>query len=602
MRKLTAALILTTIVAGGAYTYYWTQQANVLKANFEQSVAQANEQIRALNKDITFLRYESVTTSGFPFLIRLDIAKPVIELPLSSIAHDVASRMSKDASAIPESKDDARLQVTYSDKISLSTNMMYDRFTATLSGDMTLVPSINGKAHEALVTTLSSPTECHLAINHADRVPQSISEAFSGPEAFFDSFRSIDCDMKGAVTKYADSAQTLSTVDGIELTLTSEPMDQKNKHITLHSDLRNVKATPAYDEFANTYLLPLFYDLTNVPQAQRSAHVEVSQLGEQNSLIDATYEGPLNQQDLLDPTATVKLDVQALNSKNALYDANNEAHFNSSIQNDERHTALNLHSNLTVTSQYEDLMTKQLTLMLGEAGKNPMQPGIIQSLPPGVKPEVLANALVPKLHNAGKMRLDADLQVTGSKNGNIVDVKKLDINNLDLLSEKGGLKLKGSGTFSSAPTMPVGDITITCVSCDTLVDDIGGYSINIDDAMAPGRPGQVHYVTPQLVEGVKQFLHAISEQPTDKTAKDIDVKLVSDSTNKVTVSGKQPMEVIGLFGVNVGQNLQHVEPTAPNAGTATPAPAAPAATPQPKAEPAPAKPETAAPVPSQPAK
>lgn len=577
MRKFTAALILTTALVGSVYTYYWFKQSDELRKSLEQTITQLNEQMKQLSKDTTFIRYESIVTSGYPFSIQLDVNKPVIDVPVFALERNILRGQNLQPPL--NNLTDVMVELSYSDKISLISNIMANKFSVIALGDSLIKPTVNNVARKAITGTYSAPFICNLEIANNDNMPWNILQSVTTPETFLTAFRSASCSISGTASKYSDSQEPLASMDDFNITVTNTPVNHENSRISVKSEIKNLKVSAAYDELSNSYM-SIFYDISGVPQEQRATEMNLSKYGEQNSAIDVTYEGPLDKKEILEPSANIRLDINTLNDKNALYEANSEAHISSIVQEAERNSSVAIHSNVIVTEQYEQLLKQKLVKLFDFIAKNPeSEEKFVQDIAKSAKPEELANAIMPKLHNAGKISFDADIKLKGDKDKNILLADSYNINALDLSTGQYGIKIKGNAKYG-ASTIPAGELLATCISCDSLINDIGDYSINLDSIIASTRAGNIHYVTKQLVDGIKQFMHAIDENSANKNSKDVTVHFVSDDKGKVTISGKQILEVIGLFGVNVGQNLQHIE-DADKEQAARPAKVSPAQTAEP---------------------
>jgi hypothetical protein len=94
---------------------------------------------------------------------------------------------------------------------------------------------------------------------------------------------------------------------------------------------------------------------------------------------------------------------------------------------------------------------------------------------------------------------------------------------------------------------------VTCTSCDALVGDLGDYLMRIESVVAQTNPApRPPYLTKGLIDGVKQFLHGISE---NSAAGDVVINLAMKDTGAFTVSNKQLPEVMAVYMTTIAPHL-----------------------------------------------
>ena len=119
-----------------------------------------------------------------------------------------------------------------------------------------------------------------------------------------------------------------------------------------------------------------------------------------------------------------------------------------------------------------------------------------------------------------------------------------------------GVKMKGAA--SGAPgKLPSGDLSVTCLNCDALVNDLGNYAMRVESVFdqIEQKPA---YLSKDLLDATRQFLHGIAE---DGNAKDLVIHFVMKDTG-VTVSGKQIPEVMALYMTTIAPRLPQRTPAA----------------------------------------
>jgi hypothetical protein len=121
-----------------------------------------------------------------------------------------------------------------------------------------------------------------------------------------------------------------------------------------------------------------------------------------------------------------------------------------------------------------------------------------------------------------------------------------------------GIKIKGSVAGNPNGIAPTGDLAFNCISCDALVNDLGGYAIRVETLVDKAYKAPKPYLTKDLLDGVKQFLHGIAE---DGNAKDVLIHLAVSNAG-FTISGKQLPYVQALFSNTIVPRLPQMSPSA----------------------------------------
>src|SRR5262249_6264821 len=159
----------------GGYTFYWHKKADEFSAALAQSIIALNDQARGYTKDTPLLRYEAITTTGFPFSMGLTIIKPVVALPVSAYLKTLPQTPS--GIARPAAIDWVE-EVGYGESVSVSSTRRADRFTFVMAGDRTHASLVNQKPFHALVSHSSAPLVCHLNMARKSYLPWDIRPLF----------------------------------------------------------------------------------------------------------------------------------------------------------------------------------------------------------------------------------------------------------------------------------------------------------------------------------------------------------------------------------------------------------------------------------------
>ena len=551
MRKFTTVILATTVLLGGAYSYYWFSQSEILKNNITQTINNFNTQSKAINNDKDVISYESLRVSGFPFSMQADFTKLLLTIPVSVLVEQLEH--------IPNSDKTKSivLELSYKDTVSLASNIMADNFSLIIKGDQSIKPIINGEVRPALITASERPFVCHLGIENPDNRPWNFPQVFADATSFIHALRLFECNAGGANSHYGESPDTLSAVEKLTISMKNEPKEGINHKATVHFQVVNAKSTLAYDQIANSYL-QIFYDLINASPKQRSYVIDTAQYGMQNSNIEISYEGPFEQSALADPNLRAELMVHAFDLSNDLYSMQNKAHISlEPSENNKVKSAIVVHSVSNYSEKFDAALTKQIAVLLSQFAELQGFPAL-KEIAVQKKTDQVAMVMTPKLHDLGNIALDIDLTADTPR---ALTGGSITINALDITANQYGLKIKGNASAGQNPP-PTADVAVSCLACDDTVNGLGAYALKVDNAVAEFRQPPFHYVSTPLIEGIGKFLHSINETEADKNSKDVLIHVIADEKSNVTISGKQIIEVVGLFGTTIAPYLQPQPPAA----------------------------------------
>jgi hypothetical protein len=537
-----------TLLLGGAYTAFWFKKADELKQMVEESASQLNEEAKGLNQGSPLIRYDEIRTSGFPFAMTVEIVKPVVDVPVSALLGRL--RTAPLSAPLPGQPQEWMEEISYSDGVRITSNLLGDRFMLIAAGDRTHVSFIDHKPHHTLKFSAGTPLTCHLAI------ARELSDLWTMPRInswadLAPLLRGAGCGVDGLVLSNVEGGGTLLSADRMAISASNEPDGTTNRTIAFLLDIKSEKTTPAIDAITAEYTT-LTNTFLGIPQ---SPPVMLSTYGEQNAAVDIRYNGPMEKKDFMDPAMHMKLDINQLDFSSAVTEGKTQAHIAAASEGDEHTASAVIHSHFTVSEAYDSMIRQRVESAYAQAASAPAAKDAKSPLPS----QEMVVGLLPNLHALGRIAFDVDARAKGTLPQSKGSVS---VSAFDLTAAPYGIKLKGEA-MSEPKKMPAGELDITCVSCDALASDAAGYYLRIkalaDHAKQPYPPAA-------LSDGVRHFLHAVSENGSDPKALDLMLRLKSKDTGEMTLSGKQIMEVLALYTSDIAANIPK-----PPASAASPA-------------------------------
>ena len=561
MSKSVVALATTTALVIGGYTAFWFKASDTFKINTEKNIERINNSAKKNGKSIVAIKYDSIDVSGYPFVMQLNIAKPVITFDAGEITKEMQKSKSK-GQAIENKYADKPinwlLELAYSDNMTLTGNLFMNKFTLSTVGSSTTKSILNGEVRSVLLSSSSSPATCGLSISPKEgNLPWHVSKVFNDPKEFLSAFRSVDCSQNDFTTKDGKTSEIVSSGSLKNLSINSSE-NGDNRKISFAVDI-NTKALPGLDVIINDYA-NIIYDISQTPANKRRV-VNYSEYGDQYVKADIDYNGPADPKNIQNPKGDISLNFTG-SIKNALSSAESDMHFASLAQSGNRDTSFKLKTNSQVTPRDDRLLADSLAISFSDLidkfidksrGENH---DFMQKLSQTVSTKELVDTVTPKFSSFGKSGLDIDLKVTASDK--LANGGNATLNSFDWVSELYGIKNKGTAKMEQGKP-PVGDLVTTFVNCDALLTDLGNYAIRISNLIARVDPSKPPYVTQSLVNGVKQFIFALAENSAYTSSKDVLIHFVFNDKGP-TISGKQFMEVIGLFGTTIAPYLPQQQP------------------------------------------
>lgn len=554
MSKPAIAFVAVVAVAAGGYSAVWFQKAAEFKENFAKSVADINASMKPMMKNGDFFRYESAETSGFPLAMKLSVSKPVMEIPLGAVLR-AAPKEALNGEVSPDFEWVEELSL--GEGISLASDVMGSKFTLSVNGDLMLKSTTNGTVRHTLAATSATPFICEL---HTKPSGFLVSyPKFKDAESFFEAFENISCASNQSTLKDASNGTPLASTDKHSLSLRNVT-SAGQRSAALKYEIVNSEYLPAGDMIMNNYVAIVSEAMKKPPQ---TIPYKLSEFGKNNFKIDMSYEGPDNTAAIDNPLTSITLDINSIDINSTVFNSNSSIHMKGHPEGDSRRIIVKADSKTTVSERYDQILSESIKNTLNELanveGKTGKDLDIAQSIQKFGSIDSLVDAAVPKLHPQGEIVLSADIDLLGKKGAESSD-SIVKVGRLDLYTSLYGIKSKGD--FASAQAQPPkGNADITCVSCDTLVDDITNYAIRFANYMNAVSPqSKVPVPSAQLASGIKTFIRSLSLNGSDPNAKDLNIQIAMMESGDFTVSGKPGMEALQGYMTHVAPHLPQEPP------------------------------------------
>jgi len=582
-KKLVVVPILLAAAAAGGYSYYWNQKAEDLKLLVEQTIAHINEKSKPYTEGAEVIKYESLSTSGWPMKIDVQIQKPTITIPLHALAHTLENvTKTKTASedgigGIPDAKpfplkvaEGVKWTETItSDSLTIGTNPTASTYTLTYGKEQSMVTNYNGELSPSRISAAKSPTVCSMKIVNPTGETGffDVKKMLGDGSDFIKRFRSVDCTAQGVDTLDSATKEVLMSVESAAFGASFDNSNSAKTTGRIYGQATNQKASKAYDAMINKYIVMVYKLFMDKNYTGMSGFgTPLSELGNNNVEFSMSFEGPTDPALLMSKEMVFHAGVDSFKIRNDIMNTDFSLLLRSSPNTnaEKRDSSIVLKSNSSFTERYDTLKLQEIIHTLEMMAKDTSADAKeLQDVLKKFTPEELKMAisdLWPRFHPLGNMVLAIDIAATTpnppSPSGELV------INNLDYVNSLDGIKISGKGTQQGL--LPTGQLNITCLTCEGMLDRIYAYT-KLLDKWIPKMDGsyKAPMVSEELHNGVKAFLKAISVAAKDGTGKEV-MKDWYFGFNmpegaEPTLNSKPLNTVMESFG-------QHVAPYLPQSG------------------------------------
>lgn len=572
MRKPVIAVSTLIAVAASAYTVMWFKKADEFKSAFMASVVSFNEKAKPMLKEGTLFQYGSVDVTGFPFAMEATIHQPVLRLPVSSMLRSLPRDEDAEGKGIPADFDWVE-EVSYKDSITLSSNLMGSRFTISAGGERIHKSILAGTVQQTMISTSRTPVECHLTTPPAGFL--LMQPVFRDAQSVLDSFRSADCGVTGLSVK-DEKGTPIATSEKIFFSLSNiVEVEKANRTAAVIFNANQTNYGTGFDVLLKHYI-KIAADISG--EKPEPIGYSFAEIGETSMNVDLAYKGPEYIDDLeMHHNLDADIDINAFDFQSALAQSKNKASLHIRSGNDSSKTSISIASRLNVSEAYDAMMEKKTAEMLKVFANPAAKPGAIAPF----------GTFFPHLHDLGDIALNVDLTLenpnaaAANSELSFLEQGNATLKTFEILTAHHGLKSSGA-LVHPKDKFPSGNLDIACINCDSLIDGVGGFYIDLGErmkAMAPSdKLKEKKTITKEILGGVKRFVRGISANGSDTNAKDLNISIVGKDTGDFSVSGKSMMDVVQLYSTTIEPHLPQPEADIPSVdsirpeATQTPAP------------------------------
>lgn len=563
MRKPVIAVSTAIAVAAGAYTAMWFKKADEFKSAFVASAIALNEKTKPMLKEGSLFQYGSVDVTGFPFAMQITVHQPVLRLPVASLLRSLP-RVEEDGEelkAIPADYDWVE-EVAYKDSLTLSSNLMGSQFTLSAGGERTHKSIIAGTVRQSIISTSRTPLVCHLTTPPTGFL--LMQPVFSDAQSVINSFHGVGCDVTGLTVK--DEKNTpIATSEKIHFGL-SNVVEKAHRTAGLTFITDQTKYGTGFDVLLKHYIQVAADISGEKPEPIGYSFTEV---GETSMNVDLAYNGPENLDELEKNNTSADIDINAFDFQSALAKSQNKGSLHIRSGSDSSKVSISVASRFSVSEAYDAMMAKKTTEMLQALANPSSKPNMMGSF----------GALFPHLHELGDVAINLDLSLetpsTAAANSELAFLEQgnATLKTFEITTARHGLKSNGA-LVHPKDKFPSGNLNIACINCDSLIDGVGGFYIDLGEkikAMAPSDKPKMKTITKEILGGVKRFVHGIAINGSDANAKDLNIAIVGKDTGDFTVSGKSIMDVAQLYSTTIEPHLPQAETEVPSVDSIRPA-------------------------------
>ncbi len=546
---LLIALLTFTVVAGGAYCITWFVQAAQIKSGIEAFVAQVNQHQ-------TYLTYESIETSGFPFTVETKVVRPHFQGRVDQLLTAVEAAGHQHAipgqmHTLPEWTENWLLNGS----ITFGINALASRYTLRVSGDWQSSGGIAGTALPAMATQTTGDFTCELGLKNHFTAFTSLwdVESLSQRKELLNDLELFDCITPAYVLFEQASREPLLQSGPGRIYVTHDRSDSEQWRLFLKSE--NSEITSRGDNLLTLY--------THAMDPAYPFPVRLSVYGKQNVEMDFTYDGPAEWPKGSWGMTPIDIRLAKFDIANQAYEANSHFHLSNGGAGATRTGSLVFGSQMQFSARY-DALTQDVARNFVYNLYHDDHPQML-ALRPHVQQyseEEMLSILypaIPDFHALGKLVQTMDVSVKGS-----ADFKTADITmpSFELSATPYGITGKGSARLSPELPVPAANVALDCRNCPSLVDDIFAYASRLRTVIARFNPQQADAMefNPQLPEGIKRFLAALaSPAQANSSAVIYHYAVVSDHTG-VNVNGMTMDIVMRLYAEHIAPFLNKAKP------------------------------------------
>lgn len=573
MKKLLVLLLVLVVAALGGYTFYWNKKADEVKTLITEAVGKLNTAAKPFTGN-DVITYESAQTSGWPFNVNVTLKKPVITIPVHVIAkamNEAEKNKSKDDVLKKEPKLNVADNVTWTETYSgdatvFSTDLFATKVSISHEGEQKAVSTFNGVQADPITFRAAIPYKCTLNLTRAEGSSElfDVKSIFKSGDDFMKRFRTFSCGAKGISTTNAKTNEALSSAESANMEFALDTSNKAQTTGRIAMSVINQKATKSQDKIVENYLAMIYRLFMNKAPDMSFFGIPMSELGSNTIEIDMSYAGPADPALFIAKDMNLNISIDKFRIQNDLMKIESEMHVKSNpAQNaEQRDSSFVIRSTGNYAARYDELKMKEIQKIVegllkedGDPEFKELRENVLKKL----KIEEVRQAideLWPRFHPYGNITFAVDVAAK-TPNPPLSPTGDLVVNNLDFVTSLDGIKI--SGKAEQKGVMPTGEVKITCLSCEGLLNRTYAYVRVWEKWITRLDETFKSEISEELFTGVKQFLKEISVPAKDATGKEVandwfyHIKMTGEA--EPTLNDKPVMKVMESFGQNVAPYL-----------------------------------------------
>lgn len=538
MRKnVSVGVFALAAVAAGIWCASWYAQAQ----NVQRSV---EGWINYLNAGQTYLTYDALEISGFPTQVKATLTNPAF----SGRIDQLLVRLDKDKTLFPQPLPAWQEEMKMDGILSLTVNAFSDKYKMEMTGKWLQHSGMNNQPVAAFVSREPFSSACELEMKRGTFLTNMWSfKVVESPEKFFDEFRSIDCAASDSVLVDEASGKTIVSSGPTRVYVAKESAGDQER-VQFNLKYENVEMTKEWENLLMAYV-----------QAFSPGYYYPSMYaayGKQNGEIDFSYQGPSFAKGNTDIPA-FEVNLAKFNLSNALYSGSGHLLAKSeAVAGDNIRAAFNSRFEFSYTPQYDALLEElarsyiDFTAKNDSAGNSELRNILLTRTPE--QTFAMVKPAIPKLSPLGTWLQSTDLSYEGKKDTMLGNLKLADF---VLSTTPYGITGNGTAQRNEGSLFPEANFTFKCTSCTLLMDDLTGYInhvLQVAHSFYPEEPQYDYQISPNVIQGLKQFLSEISTAGAEENTKgNYLFAITSNPTGNMVIGGHNLAEIMTLYQQHV---------------------------------------------------
>ncbi len=537
MKKLVIALIVIAAIAAGGHYLLWQQQLEAFEHEVDARVASLNNKH---GSDKVSFTYDAKTTGGYPMAAVVSYTNPKLTL-----APEIFEQ--RDAT-LPESTLSVDT-VSLNGTLTIRNAFMQNTSSLEAQGSKSISGSHYGEPY-AMTATWDGLSTCSVTYNDGALAFLTKEYKIDTVEDVRDALEAIEavhCHTNSLAVTDDISKKTIAQIGHYGLDLTSSASTvEEHRLIGFSFDLGDALFNGEPKQYVNDLremLTPLSEEdaslIALLEQYPALPIMDPAQGGKANIVLSGEYEGPIDDKG----AKALRVDIREFTVENEF----SLTQFPLSVRIGEDKSVSVRHDGLMrITKKYDDLMQESLDILLKIARDDALvmseeTRALIQS----VDMEAI-RGLLPDFHEAGDIRLSANLDVAANK-AVVIDKAGLET---DLF----GLVVSGTGN----PTAMAADMQLVCHHCDMFITRVAQQANRVGSIMHSLGQNPAPVIVTDA--GRQALISFISGLDTDQDQDTVTMTLKNGDGGQMMLSG-QPVGMVLIKALGeLAPHFQHVSP------------------------------------------